>query len=145
VGLPPANAAAALAAVRLLRREPQRAQRCIERSQLFLREAQYRGLVTGFSRGTPVVPVIVGNSEHALRLSRQLYERGINVLPILYPAVEESGARLRFFITSEHTPGQIRETVVTVADVLARIAPGYFRGITPVPPAIQHEVEQGIG
>jgi 8-amino-7-oxononanoate synthase/acyl carrier protein len=127
VGLPPANAAAALASLRLLQREPQRARRCIEMAALFLSEARRQGLNTGLSENTPVVPVIIGNSSAALRLSRQLFERGINVQPILYPAVEESGARLRFFITATHTPEQIREAVAAVAEELAAIQPSYFR------------------
>ena len=65
--------------------------------------------------------VIVGNSVVALQLSRRLFERGINVQPILYPAVEESAARLRFFITSTHTPEQIDHTVDTVAEELREI------------------------
>ena len=90
VGLSPANAAAALASLRVLEREPDRARRCIEMAALFLKEARRQGLCTGLSQDTPVVPVIIGNSADALRLSRQLFERGINVQPILYPAVEES-------------------------------------------------------
>ena len=50
-------------------------------------------------------------NQHALRLSHQLKLRGINVQPIMYPAVEERAARLRFFITSMHTPEQIRMTL----------------------------------
>lgn len=132
VGLPPSSAAAALASLRLLTEEPQRARLCIERGAYFLQEAKSAGLCTGLSHNTPVVPVIVGSSVKALRLSRQLFERGINVLPILYPAVEESAARLRFFITATHTPTQIRTTVAAVAEeTLRRIDPGYFK----VPPA----------
>ena len=52
------------------------------------------------SNDSAVVPVILGNSMHALQLSQALFERGINVQPILYPAVEEKAARLRFFITA---------------------------------------------
>ena len=55
----------------------------------------------------------------ALKLSRQLFERGINVQPILYPAVEEKAARLRFFVTSEHSAEQIRATVTATAEELA--------------------------
>ena len=51
---------------------------------------EQRGLNTGTSRDTPVVPVIVGNSLGCLRLSRALFARGINVQPILHPAVEET-------------------------------------------------------
>ena len=81
------------------------------------------------------MPVVIGSSVNALRLSRQLYERGINVQPILYPAVEESGARLRFFVTASHTTEQILETVKAVAEELALIAPAYFAqsGETPSP------------
>jgi 7-keto-8-aminopelargonate synthetase-like enzyme len=78
-------------------------------------------LNTGLSHDTPVIPVITGNSLLALLLSRALYERGINVQPILYPAVEEEKARLRFFITSTHTEAQIRTTVAAVAEELARL------------------------
>ncbi|HRX78687.1 MAG TPA: hypothetical protein P5307_06465, partial [Pirellulaceae bacterium] len=82
-----------------------------------------RGLNTGFSNGTPVVPLIMGNSLNALRLSRALYEDGINVQPILYPAVEEKASRLRFFITSMHTNEQIELTVDTTARRLQQIDP----------------------
>jgi 7-keto-8-aminopelargonate synthetase-like enzyme len=56
-----------------------------------------------------------------------MFARGINVQPILYPAVEESAARLRFFITSRHTPDQIRRTVAALHEELARIDPAYAR------------------
>jgi hypothetical protein len=93
-----------------------------------LKLAKERGLDTGMSDGTPVVPVIVGNSMHCLQLSHALYQRGVNVQPILYPAVEERAARLRFFITSNHTDEQIRTTVEAVAQELGKIDPAYLNG-----------------
>ena len=45
-----------------------------------------------------------------------------NALPIIHPAVPMKAARLRFFITSEHTPEQIRRTVQTVAEELVNVA-----------------------
>ncbi len=60
VGLSPPNAAAALAALTVLRREPQRVARLRELATLFLKLARERGLDTGSAAGTPVVPVIVG-------------------------------------------------------------------------------------
>lgn len=125
VGLSPSNAAAALASIRVLLREPQRARKLQANSSLFLQLARERGLNTGLSNNTPVVPVILGNSLRALTLSRRLFERGINVQPILYPAVEEKAARLRFFITAAHNEAQIRETVDAVAEELARVDPEY--------------------
>ncbi len=125
VGISPANAGASLAALELLEAEPDRVARLQANAKLFLELARGAGLNTGWSEGTPVVPVILGNSMLALKLSRALFERGINVQPILYPAVEESAARLRFFITSCHTAEQIRFTVETVVEELGRLQAGY--------------------
>jgi 8-amino-7-oxononanoate synthase len=118
----PANAAAALEAVRVIRREPWRVTRLRERSEFFLKLAIDVGLDTGASGDTPVVPVIVGSSQRAMAISQRLLERGINARPILYPAVRESAARIRFFLTSEHTEEQIVRTVEELADAVAATA-----------------------
>jgi len=130
VGLPPAAAGAALGALRLLQRQPERVARLQANAALFLELARAAGLDTGPSGGSGVVPVILGNSMHSLRLSRALFARGINVQPILYPAVEERAARLRFFITSSHTADQIRRTVAALDEELSRIDPARVRGGT---------------
>ncbi|BBO34547.1 aminotransferase class I/II-fold pyridoxal phosphate-dependent enzyme [Lacipirellula parvula] len=137
VGLSPANAAAALASLNLLQEEPERVARLAENSRLFLRLSKDAGLNTGGSNNTAVVPVITGNSEHALVLSQLLRSRGINVQPILYPAVEERAARLRFFITSNHTPEQIHYTVRAVAEELDSIDPSYRGADRPLPELLE--------
>lgn len=125
VGLSPPNAAAALASLRILKREPERVAKIQANSRLFLQLAQSKGLNTGFSNNTPVIPIIIGNSMRALSLSRRLFDRGINVQPILYPAVEEQASRLRFFITAVHNSDQIRTTVAAIAAELAELDPTY--------------------
>ncbi len=127
VGLPPAAAGAALGAIRLLEREPERVAKLHSNARLFLQLAKEAGLDTGPSGGSAIVPVILGNSLNALKLSRAMFARGINVQPILYPAVEERAARLRFFITSRHTADQIRRTVTAMQEELAKIDPAYAR------------------
>ena len=121
VGMSPPNAAAALAALTVLRREPQRVARLRGLAALFLELAREHGLNTGSAGGTPVVPVIVGSSVKSLRLARALFERGINVHPILPPVVAEHSARLRFFITINHSQEQIRAAVLAMADELAKL------------------------
>ena len=123
VGITPSNAAAALASIEVLAREPQRVAMVRDRAALFLKLARARGLNTGLSQGTPIVPIILGNSIHALQLSGAMFDRSVNVQPILYPAVEESAARLRFFINSSHTEEQIRLTVDALAEEAERIDP----------------------
>ena len=100
--------------------------RLAENGRLFLTLARERGLNTGASQDSPVMPVILGNSIHSLQLSQALFARGINVQPIMHPAVEESAARLRFFITTCHTEEQIRETVAAVAEELQKIDPAHL-------------------
>ncbi|HET7412041.1 MAG TPA: aminotransferase class I/II-fold pyridoxal phosphate-dependent enzyme [Pararhizobium sp.] len=111
VGLAPALAAAGLAALEVLEREPERVRRLHQNGRRFLEAAQAAGLSTGTSLGYSVIPVIVGDSIRAVQLSNELSEAGINVLPIIHPAVPEGMARLRFFITSEHSEKQIDEAV----------------------------------
>ncbi|MCY2976425.1 MAG: aminotransferase class I/II-fold pyridoxal phosphate-dependent enzyme [Planctomycetota bacterium] len=127
VGLSPPNTAAAIASLNVLKQNPERVTRLKEASRLFLTEAKKHGLNTGSSGDTAVVPVITGNSLHALQLSRRMFESGVNVQPILYPAVEESATRLRFFINSTHTNQQILFAVDKVAQHLKKIAPEYFK------------------
>jgi 8-amino-7-oxononanoate synthase len=127
VGLSPPNTAAALAAIRTLKSDPARVARLKEASRLFLTEAKKRGLNTGNSLDTPVVPVITGNSLLALQLSRRMIDSGVNVQPILYPAVEESAARLRFFINSTHSNQQILYAVEKCAEHMRTLAPEVFR------------------
>ena len=96
VGLSPANAAAALASITLLQEEPDRVAKLSNNAHLFLRLAKNAGLNTGLSNNTPVVPVITGNSENAVGLSHALFQRGINVQPILYPAVRRERGTATF-------------------------------------------------
>ena len=117
VGMAPSNAAAALEALRILRREPERVARLQENAAYFLQSAKAKGLNTGSSRGTPIIPVILGDSVRAARLSQQLLEAGINVQPMVSPAVAESAARLRFFVSSSHTHAQIDQAVRATASL----------------------------
>ena len=121
VGMSPPLAAASLAALRVLQREPERVAALQERGRFFLEQARAKGIDTGTSTGLAVIPVITGSSIRAARLSAALFERGINVLPILYPAVPEKSARLRFFVSCRHTETQIRDTVQAVAEELDRL------------------------
>ncbi|MXM63950.1 aminotransferase class I/II-fold pyridoxal phosphate-dependent enzyme [Streptomyces sp. HUCO-GS316] len=120
-GMTPANTAASLAALRMMRAEPQRLERLRENSALFVRLAREAGVETGDSHGTPIVPCIVGDSATTLRLAEALFQQGVSVNPILYPAVPEELARLRFFLTCDHTPDQIRYTVATLERQLRNV------------------------
>ncbi|MFI6365376.1 type I polyketide synthase [Nocardia sp. NPDC050630] len=119
VGMTPMNAAASAAAIRQLRADRTPLDRLRHNAQLFMRLARDAGIDTGDSADTPIIPCIIGDSMQTLTLSNALLRHGINVNPILYPAVPENLARLRFFITACHSEEQIRDTVKILAEELA--------------------------
>ncbi len=111
VGLAPPLAAASLAALDLMLAEPERVTRLQHNATLFLRLAREAGFDTGTSAGLGIVPVILGSSIRAARMAAALFEQGINVQPILFPVVPERSARLRFFLSSEHSTAELARTV----------------------------------
>src|SRR6266581_2510140 len=117
VGMSPPLAASALAALEILRAEPQRVATLHRRGRLFLDEARRLGLDTGTSAGLSIVPIIAGSSLKACEWANRMFEHGVNVMPIFYPAVEEQAARLRFFVCSDHSEAHIRDTVATLGRV----------------------------
>jgi len=119
-GPTPATAAAALTAIEVVLDEPQRLARLKANGELFLELAKKAGMDTGPAEDTPIVPVMLGSSRSAMTASVMLAHHGINANPILYPAVPEGEARIRFFLSSEHTHEQIERTI----DTLAELAPG---------------------
>ena len=121
VGMPPAVAAASTAALGVMLEEPELVHALQANGRYFVEAARAAGLETGRSAGYSVVPIIVGGSALAARLSTALVKQGLNVQPITYPAVEEGEARLRFFVTSAHTPEQIDAAVRMTAETLAEL------------------------
>jgi 8-amino-7-oxononanoate synthase len=121
VGMSPPNAAATLAAIEVLGAEPERVAKLQARAKLFLDLAKQKGLNTGMSENSPVIPIIIGDSLKSILLSQNLFKRGINVPFMIYPSVPQNEARLRFFVTCNHTEAQIRFTVDTLAEEIAQL------------------------
>lgn len=110
-GLTPANTAAAYKAIELFEEEPERFNRLKNNSMNFLDEVKKLGFDAGASSDTPIIPIIIGNSQKALDMSNELFNMGINALPIVYPAVKENEARIRFFMSASHTSEDIDKTL----------------------------------
>lgn len=126
VGMPAQVAAPSLKILELLQGDDarQRIARLHDVSGYFLKRARALGLDVGDSLGVAVVPVILGSSLVAARLSNQLFEAGFNVQPILHPAVPEKSARLRFFLSCEHTEAQVDAVLDTLMQQLSNIKAG---------------------
>jgi 8-amino-7-oxononanoate synthase len=115
-GISPISTAAALAALRVLRQEPNRVQRLRDNASYFVARARAAGLDTGLSDGSAVVPVVLRDDDLALRVVDGLMEQdAICVHAMLYPSVPKGAARLRFFLGSGHTQDQLAYAVERVA------------------------------
>lgn len=121
VGMPPVIAATALKSLEILHREPERVQKLQHNAARFATLAKARGLDTGNGAGTAVCPIIVADSLPGVMLSQRLLERGINVLPVTYPAVPAKASRLRFFLTAMHSEADLRSAVDCTAEELAHV------------------------
>ncbi len=124
MGLSPPLAAAATASIELMLNEPHRLKRLRESGSHFLRSAKALGFDTGPSIGAAVIPIVVGNSPHAVLLSQRLLARGFNVVPAIFPGVAENQARLRFFLTATHEKRQIDDVLASVAEELPKVRSG---------------------
>jgi len=120
VGLPPAMTASALAALRVIKREPERVQRLHSNGAFFLKEAAALGLDTGRAVGIGMLPIMVGATTRGAKAVTKVFERGINTSLIMYPGVPLNAARLRFFLTSEVTEEEIKMALQIVKEEIAK-------------------------
>ncbi len=95
-GLPPANAAAAIAAIDLIEREPDYAALPLKKAQAFTRLTNLR------LAESPIVPVVIGAEKDALGASKLLEAEGYLAVAIRPPTVPEGTARLRLSFTALH-------------------------------------------
>ncbi len=106
----PATVAAARAALRFVREEPERHTRLREISQRMRQSLRELGFQVP-SGDTPIVPVIVGEASRALRLAEGLEERGVWVPAIRPPTVPEGTARLRVSLNASHTDADLERAL----------------------------------
>lgn len=118
----PANTAAGLETLRMMREHPELALRVQSNAAYFIQRAKAEGLDTHQSKDSGVVPIMMRDSELALWLSIQLFDAGICSFPMLFPIVPRDKSRLRFFVNTNHTKDQIDYTIDTMAKML-KVAP----------------------
>lgn len=117
--LPPTVAASALMALEILTQEPERVQRLRDSASWFrnaLRDLGYRPL----EGESAIVPIVVGDTALAIRLSQELYDRGVFVVGFGYPVVPEGAARLRVQLSAAHTPEHLQRAIGAFAALRSR-------------------------
>ena len=104
--LPPAVCAASLTAFDIMEREPRLLKTLWKNREHFVHGLAALGVVTGISE-TPIVPIMLGESEKALRASSKLFDYGIYATAVRPPSVPEGAARIRATVTAAHSSGDI--------------------------------------
>jgi len=99
---PPAVAAACIAAIDVLEKEPEHVRTLWEHTRYFKKAMKDLGFNIGRSE-TPITPIIVGESGVAKKLSTRLFEEGVFALPIVYPMVARDKARIRTIMNAALT------------------------------------------
>jgi 8-amino-7-oxononanoate synthase len=104
--IPPANAATALAALQVMKDEPERIDRVNEIADKMREEYLRLGFNTGDSV-TPVIPIIIGDDEMTFMTWKMLFENGVFVNPVISPAVAPGRQLLRTSYMATHTDEQL--------------------------------------
>jgi len=104
--IPPANAAAALAALQIMEQEPERIQRVNDIGQKMREGFKALGFNIGHSV-TPIIPIIIGDDQKTFLTWRLLFENGVFVNPVISPAVAAGHQLLRTSYMATHTDEQL--------------------------------------
>jgi 8-amino-7-oxononanoate synthase len=111
-GLPPANAAAALAALEVIATEPELVAAPLAKARRFPRAL---GLLEAQSA---VVPILLGEADRTLAAARELEAQGFLAVAIRPPTVPEGTARLRLAFTAAHPDAEIDRLAAAVRPLM---------------------------
>ncbi len=114
--IPPANAAAALAALHVMQDEPERIQRVNDIAAYMRKEYLRLGFDIGKSE-TPIIPILIGDDMRTLTIWKALFDTGVFVNPVIAPAVPEGRQLLRTSYMATHTDEQMSRILETFAKV----------------------------
>ncbi len=114
--IPPANAAAALAALQVMREEPERIERLGQIAAYMRKGFQQLGFNTGNSE-SPIIPIIIGDTMMTILTWKMLFDAGVFVNPVLSPGVPPGSELLRTSYMATHTDEQLNR----VLDIFAKV------------------------
>ncbi len=113
----PANAACALAALRILERDPSLPEKLFANGEHMRAGMRERG-IPHIEAGTPIVPIYTYELMRTLGLASELFEKGVYVNPSLPPATPPGGCLLRCSLMASHSFDVIDEALEIIAEVL---------------------------
>ena len=113
---PPASVAAAMKALEIVEREPERRKRLWENTEYMKRELTALGFDTGHS-SSPVIPIVVGEDLASYTMTTRLGQEGVFVNPVVSPAVPPGRAMIRTSYMATHTREHLDRSLEALAKV----------------------------
>jgi 8-amino-7-oxononanoate synthase len=118
--IPPANAAAALAALRIIRSEPQRVKALIDIANYMRGKLKEAGIPI-IEGNTAIIPIYTYDMKRTFIITKMLFEEGVYVNPVIPPAVPDGQCMLRTSYTATHTKEQMDTAVEAFKRVFSRV------------------------
>lgn len=116
----PANAASVIAALDLIKQEPERIEKLWSNTRFAMEGLKSAGFDTGHTV-TPIIPIYVRDDFKTFKLTKMLLEEGIFVNPVVSPAVASTSSLIRYSLMSTHSEDQIQESIEKITKIAKKL------------------------
>ena len=116
----PANAASVIAALDLIKQEPERIEKLWSNTHYAMEGLRNAGFDIGHTV-TPIIPIYVRDDFKTFKLTKMLLEEGIFVNPVVSPAVASTSSLIRYSLMSTHSHAQIQESIDKITKIAKKL------------------------
>ena len=118
--IPPANAAAALCALNIIKQEPERVRRVNEIAE-YMRGLMRKNNIPMKESQTPIIPVMTYDDKRTFIICKEMLKEGVYVNPVISPAVPQGHSMIRTSYTATHTHELMDEAIEKFVKVFSRV------------------------
>lgn len=116
----PANAASVLAALEIMRDEPERLEKLWDNTRFAMKLLNEYGFDTGHTE-TPIIPIMIRDDFKTFQLTKELLDQGVFVNPVVSPAVPSTSSLIRYSLMATHSHDQIQESIEKIYSIAKNI------------------------
>jgi len=116
----PASTASALAALEIMKREPERIERLRHLTKYTIERVRAKGFETGPTE-TPIIPLYIRDDNKTFQFTNLLFQHGVFVSPVISPAVKSENSLVRFALMATHTEEQIDRAIGIMHEIAVKL------------------------
>lgn len=116
----PANAASVLAALQIMKDEPERVEKLWDNTRFAMKLLNEYGFDTGHTE-TPIIPIMIRDDFKTFQLTKDLLDEGVFVNPVVSPAVPSTSSLIRYSLMATHSHDQIQESIDKIYKIAKRL------------------------